>query len=169
MMCIRSVNKIVDYLQNNMNILLKYLKHDVDSIHLRVYSGVSYVNNADRTSQLGFIIFLMDKVNKCQPIHLTSYKCEKVCRSLFGSEVMAFVVAFDLTNTIKSDLQNVLCQTIPLLFMTDSVTLFVELTKSTMTTEKLLMNDLQTVEDSYRIMELKALRSFDRNFCWQTP
>lgn len=67
---------------------------------------------------------------------------------------MAFADAFDLAYKIKCDLQNVLCQSIPLYIITDSLTLFDVLIKSTITTEKRLMMDLQTVKDSYRKMKL---------------
>lgn len=95
-MAIRSINKVVDHLKNNENLVLKDPKLDIESMHLRIYSDASFATNSDHMSQLGYITFFMDKFNKCQPIYWTSYKSERVCTSVLGSKVMAFADAFDL-------------------------------------------------------------------------
>lgn len=97
---------------------------------------------------------LMDKDNKCKPLYWTSYKAKRVTRSVLGSEVMAFADAFDMAYTIKYNLQAMMRKGIPLTMLTDSLSLFHELTKATVTTEKGLMIDLQNVKESYRNIEI---------------
>lgn len=123
-MYIRSINKIIEQLQNNMILLFKYPNLDVESICLRVYFDASYATNADCTFQLGYIIFPIEKFNKCHPVHWTSYKSRTVCRSVLKREVVAFADSSDLAYAIKCDFQNVLSQTILLPIMTDGLTLF---------------------------------------------
>ena len=97
---------------------------------------------------------LMLKHNKCQPLYWTSYKAERVTRSVLGSEVMAFADEFDMKYTIKYDIQSILNKVILLRMLTDSLSLFDVLTKATVTTEKRLMIDLQNVKDSYHNNEI---------------
>ena len=110
--------------------------------------------NEDKSSQLGYFIFLSDKSKYCQPIFWSSYKSKRVTRSVLGSEVMAFADAFDMAYTIKYDLQIMLNKIIPISMLTDSKSLFDVLTSSSTTTEKRLMIDLQTVQDSYNKNEI---------------
>lgn len=59
----------------------------------------------DKTSQIGYFIFLVDDRNVCHPIYWTSYKSKSFIRSVLGCEVMAFADAFDLAYTLKFDLE----------------------------------------------------------------
>lgn len=49
-----------------------------------------------KTSQLGYIVFLDDKTNRCQPLYLTAYRAKRITRLGLGSEVMAFADAFGM-------------------------------------------------------------------------
>ena len=134
--------------------MLRFPKLDKDSLSISVYSDASFCNNQDGSSQLGYIILLKDKENKCQPLYWSSHKSRRSSRSVLGSEVMAFADAFDMAFTIKYDMQMIMKQYIPLNMYTDSLSLFDVLTKSTTTTEKRLMIDLRSVRECYENQEL---------------
>jgi hypothetical protein len=51
----------------NADVVLRYPKLDKESLRLRVYADASFASNRDETSQLGFVIFLADKHEQCQP------------------------------------------------------------------------------------------------------
>ena len=63
----RLLNSVVRHIRKTFEQKLHYLKLDKDSLRLQTYSDASYSNNYDGTSQLGYIIFLADKDDKCHP------------------------------------------------------------------------------------------------------
>lgn len=66
--------KIFDYIKNNYsvvsqlsinsNFVLNHPKLDVNFLQLQVYSDVSYATSHDKTSLLGYLIFMVGKVNQ---------------------------------------------------------------------------------------------------------
>lgn len=67
-------------------------------------------------------------------------KQKRINHSVLGSEIMAFVDAFDMAYIIKHDLHLMTKSYIPLFMMTYSLFLFDILTKASFTTEKTLNN-----------------------------
>lgn len=63
---------------------------------------------------------------------------------------MAFSDAFDMACTAKYDLQSIYMQARTLTMMTTILSFFNHCTKSSVTIEKRIMIDLQTIEDSYQ-------------------
>lgn len=70
---------------------------------------------------------------------------------------MAFSDASDMANNTNHDLKLMTKSYIPLSMMTDSLSLFHISTEASCTTEKLLMIDLQTVQDFFNKMEIQDL------------
>ena len=151
------LNSVVRHLHKTSEQRLMYPKLDKESLRLQTYSDASYSNNYDGTSQLGYIIFLADKDDNCHPLYWSSHKSKRVSRSVLGSETMAFADAFDMTYAIKRDIELMTNQPIPISMLTDSLSLFDVITKSTITTEKRLMIDLKVVKDSYHRNELRNI------------
>lgn len=154
---IKIINDTIKRLKDTYDSTLKFPKLDNKSLQLRVYSDASYSNNEDKSSQLGYIIFLMDKHNRCQPLFWSSHKSKRVSRSVLGSETMAFADAFDMAYVIKYDLQLMLGKVIPISMMTDSLSLFDVITKSTITTERRLMIDIKAAKESYQKNEIQDI------------
>ena len=161
---IKEFNKTVKFLKNTSNQGLRMQKLDRESLHLRVYSDASFANNADLTSQLGYIILLADKYGKCNVLHYASYKSRRVTRSVLGAEVYAFADAFDFAYVIKHDLEEILGQRVPLQMLTDSRSLFDVIVKNSTTAERRLMIDIKDVRESYEqqlISNVGFVRSAD--------
>ena len=150
----KALNYLVRKLKAQNEFSLKYPKLDKESLRIQVYSDDSYGTNSDGTSQLGYIIFLADKFESCQPIFWTSYKSRRVSRSVLCSETMAFADAFDMAFAIRYDLSRMMNSHVPITALTDSLSLFDVITKATIPTEKRLMVDLQTVKESYKKEEI---------------
>ena len=70
---------------------------------------------------------------------------------------MAFTDAFDMTFAIKKDMKLMINQPLPIVMLTDSLSLFDVITKSTITTEKRLMIDIKVVKDSYQRNEVQNI------------
>jgi hypothetical protein len=103
--CIEQLNKTVSHVHKNPDVVLKYTKLDKDSLLLRVYAAARFESNRDETLQLGFVFFLADKHDNCQPMVWSSYKAIIVTRSVLGAETMALADAFDAAYSLKHDMQ----------------------------------------------------------------
>ena len=147
---ITSINAIVKHIHSNPDIILRFPRLDLGSLRIQEYTDAAFGNNFNSSSQLGYIMFLADCRNRCQPISWSSYKSKRVTRSVLRSEVMSFAEGFDVAYSLKHDLENILLKQIPLVMLTDSLSLFDVTTKSTITKEKRLMIDLQCINNAYK-------------------
>ena len=154
---IKSLNSIVRHLQKTFGLTLKCPKLDVNSLSLFVYSDSSYANNHNGTSQLGYVVFLTDDSQRCQPLAWSSHKSKRVTRSVLGSEKMAFADAFDMYYVVKRELERLFGRNIPLTMVTDSLALFDVITRASITAEKRLMIDLGTVKGAYKRREIEKM------------
>ena len=93
---------------------------DTDSLYITGYADGAFANNADLSSQLGFIILLKDKSDKAAIIHYGSWKCRRVTRSVLGSEVLAFANCLDFVLALANYLSGILNRKISTLMYTDS-------------------------------------------------
>lgn len=162
---IKQYNKTVKYILGTCHQKLVYLKLNLPSVHLRVYSDASFAGNRDLTSQLGFIILLCDVNNRCHILDYGSKKSTRVVRSIMAGEMYAFLLGFDRCFVIQHDLQLILKQNVPIRMFTDSKQVFDAITKSSCTTERRLMIDLHSAKESYDKFEIDnvALISSNQN------
>lgn len=154
---VKILNRTLRYIRRSIGLKLKYPKLDKDSLRLQVYSDASYATNADNSSQLGYIIFLADKSNNCQPLAWSSHKAKRVNRSVLGSEIMAFADAFDMAFVLKHDIEAMIKKTLPIVMITDSLSLFDVITRASSTTEKRLMIDIESVRKAYKNKEIEKM------------
>lgn len=64
----KNLNKMVKELRKTASKFLCYPKLDKESLRIQCYSDAPWANNADESSQFGYIIFLVDASGACQPI-----------------------------------------------------------------------------------------------------
>ena len=93
-------------------------------MQLVVFADSSFANNKDLSSQIGFVIVLMDTNNNTNIIHWSSVKCKRVTRSVLASELYAMTHAFDSAASIKSTTEQILKKPLPLVVCTDSKSLY---------------------------------------------
>lgn len=104
-----------------------------------MYPDASFAENSNITSELGYIVMLADKSEKCIVLHFASYKGRRVCCSVLGAEFNAFGDAFDYAYVISHDIETMLGQRVPLTMFTDSGSLFDVIVKNSTTAERRLM------------------------------
>jgi hypothetical protein len=161
---IKAMNKTILHLKATPKKGITYPRLDRTSLRLKVYADSSFANNEDLTSQLGYLVLLTDKNDRCNIIHYSSHKSRRVTRSVLGGEVHAFADAFDYAIVLKRDLEAMLSQEIPLTMLTDSKSLFDVITKSSTTTERRLMIDISAVRNAYDVGEIQDVGWVRTNF-----
>lgn len=151
------INKAVKHLKQTPERFLNYPQLDITSLRLKAYSDAAFANNEDFKSQIGCLILLCDRNNRCHILSYSSTKCKRVTRSILGGELCALADAFDKGFTIKTDLERMLNKRIPLSMFTDSKSLFDIITKCSSTTEKRLMIDIRSVQEGYETQEISDM------------
>jgi hypothetical protein len=68
---------------------------------------------------------------------------------------MAFADAFDMTMIIRHDLRNLVHRNVPISILTDSLSLFDVISKSTITAKRRLLIDLEAAKAAYAARELE--------------
>jgi hypothetical protein len=119
----KALNKRLDWQIKNPSRGLKFIKLDVDTLQLLVFTDASFANNKDLSSQIGYVIVLADATKKANIVHWSSVKCKRVTRSVLASELYGMAYSFDIGAAIKSTLDKTLQINLPLILCTDSKSL----------------------------------------------
>ena len=96
------LNKYLDQQRNNNG--LTFVKLDLQTLRVIAFTDLSFANNQDYLSQIGYVIVLADADNNANIVHWQSIKCRRVTRSVLASELYALSLGFDTAATIKSTL-----------------------------------------------------------------
>ena len=149
---------------------LRYVPVDLANAKLMVFVDGSFANNKDLSSQLGFVMMLVNESAETDNtftirgnvIHYSSTKCKRVTRSVLASEIYGMVNGFDMGIAIASTLRMITerlgLAAIPLIVCTDSYSLYECLVKLGTTKEKRLMIDIMALRQSYERREITEIR-----------
>ena len=154
--CIKRLNRAVKYAINNRT-PLRIKKLDPESVRIVGFSDASFAGNRDLSSQLGYIILLVDKHNNCVPLMFKSYKARRVTRSAMAAEVIAFSDMADAAVTLSKEVERTLGRTIALQLLTDSKCLFDVISKGSRTSERRLMLDIASSRESFRVGDISDI------------
>ena len=139
------------------------------SARIIVFTDGSFANNCDLTSQLGFVVTIVNEKEhdgfftiEGNLIHWSSTKCKRVTRSVLASEIYGLVSGFDVAYVLATTMNKVFDQIslppIPLIVCTDSLSLYECLVKLGTTKEKRLMIDIMALRESYERREITEVR-----------
>ena len=151
---VTKLNSVIKRAQEHPKRGIRQQKLDRGSLTLKVFTDSSFANNPLFKSQLGYIILLTDASGRANILHFSSYKSMRIVCSILGGEVYAFADGFDFAFMLRHDLQEIMGQTIPMSMFTDSESLFKVIVKSTTTTGKRLMIDIQAAREAYDQSEI---------------
>jgi hypothetical protein len=133
-------------------------------LKLAIFTDASFVNNADLSSQIGFVIALADENNKANILHWSSTKCKRITRSVLASELYAMAHGFDVGAAIKGTVESIMeIENLPLVLCTDSKSLYECLVKLGTTQEKRLMIDIMCLRQSYERRQIAEVLWIDGN------
>lgn len=62
---------------------------NIDFLEIRVYADSSIENNADKSSQLGYVVFVVDKDDNCALLAWCWKKSRRITRSVLSAELFA--------------------------------------------------------------------------------
>jgi hypothetical protein len=159
---INLLNKRIQWQKENCGRGLRFVKLNHEHLRLIAFTDAAFANNADLSSQIGYVIVLADQDN-ANIIHWSSTKCKRVTRSVLASELYAMSNAFDIASAIKCTIEKILHISLPLTICTDSKSLYDCLVKLGTTQEKRLMIDLMCLRQSYERREIAEVRWIDGN------
>ena len=155
---IATLNKRLQWQVDNRTRGLKYVQLDMSSLRLAVFTDSSFANNRDLSSQIGFVICLIDASNTANILHWSSIKCKRVTRSVLASELYAMAHGFDIGAVLKATLFRVLQYDVPMVICTDSKSLYECLVKLGTTNKKRLMIDIMSLRQLYERREITEVR-----------
>ena len=151
---VNELNKIIERCLDTKHQCLRFIPLDLNSLSIATFIDASFANNNDFTSQLGYIICLMDAAGSANVLHYASQKCKRVTRSVLAAELYAMALGFDYAYVIQESISDILGNAIPLKVYTDSKCLFDALTTLHSTTEKRLLIDLSMLRQCYEKREI---------------
>lgn len=169
------LNKRLRWQIENKDKGLRFIKVNLSQAKFFVFVDASFANNKDFSSQIGFVIALVNETNNNDDkhsfkisrnlLHWSSIKCKRVTRSILASELYATVHGVDSGIVIKTKIDKILEQLemppIPFVVCTDSYSLYDCLTKLGTTNEKRLMIDVMSLQQSYERREIAEIRWVD--------
>lgn len=158
---ITALNKRLQWQIDNPARGLTYVKLDINTLRLLVFTDASFANNKDLSSQIGYILVLADITNKANIVHWSSIKCKRVTRSVLASELYAMAHGFDIGAAIKATVEQILQIELPLVLCTNSRSLYDCLVKLGTTQEKRLMIDVMCLRQSYERREITEVKWID--------
>ena len=162
----KRLNKRLEWQRENYSRGLRFVSLDMtkDSLKIVVFTDSSFANNADYSSQIGFVVVLADKHNRANILHWSSTKCRRVTRSILASELFSMAHGFDIGVAIKTTMKNILRLTeLPVILCTDSKSLYECLVKLGTTHEKRLMVDIMCLRQSYERRQIAEIIWIDGN------
>ena len=151
---VHALNKAIKAAQASPALALHYPPLDRTTLQLRAYADASFATNDDHSSQLGFIILLVDGQGWAHVLSFSSRKSRRVVRSVMAGEVYAFGAAFDEAYMLRHDLERLYDCYIPLTILTDSKQLFDVVTRGSHPTEKRLLIDIAAAREAYNRREI---------------
>ena len=65
----KSLNKQLSWQIENINKGLKFIKLNINTLQLLVFTDASFANNKDLSSQIGYILILTNTIKKANIVH----------------------------------------------------------------------------------------------------
>lgn len=154
---VKLLNKVMHACTEDPERGLRFFPLDLESMIMGVFLDAGFATNSDMTSQLGFVVALMDKSGNGNVVHYASTKSKRVTRSVLAAELFAMVQGFDDCSVLRLTLNDILGRVIPMHVYTDSRSLYDCLTNINRTREKRLLIDLCMLRESYERREISEV------------
>lgn len=151
---VMKINNVVNHEKLDYNWSILKPKLSEDNLYLSIYTIENLSAFDALRTRLANSILLCDDDDKCNIIHYSSENSHQVDRSILGGETFAFANGMDFILTLKCDLENIICATLPVKLYTNSKILFDFITKNSVTAEERLMIDIRCLREAYQSMHI---------------
>ena len=105
---ITNLNKRIRWQIENSARGLRFVALDKPSLCLLAFTDILFANNRDLSSQIGYILVLVDASGRANILHWSSTKCKRVTRSVLASELYGMAHGFDMGISVKSTIDRIL-------------------------------------------------------------
>lgn len=136
---------------------LNFIALDRKSLRVSVFVDAGFASNNDCSSQIGFVMVLMDSFGSANIIHYGSLKCKRIVRSVLAAELLAMMHGFDISSTIRLAVNCIMDRKVSLELYTDSRSLYDCLVSINTTSEKRLLIDLSLLRECYERREISQV------------
>ncbi len=160
----KRLNQRLQWQLNNSTRELRFVFLNRNQLKLMIFIDAALTNTIDLQSQIDYVICLINDVH-INLIHWSSIKCKRVIRSVLAAELYAMINDFDVEAIIKSIIEHILKlkNSLSLILLTDSKSLYDCLVKLDTIAEKRLMIDLMCLRQSYERREIAKIRWIDED------
>lgn len=114
-------------------------------LHLASFVDASFASKKDMSSQLEYLLALIDAESKENIIDYASYKSRRVTRSVLTAELFALIDVFDITGTMRVIVNTMLGRTVDLEAYVDRESFYDCVVDIESSTEKRLLIDLDVL------------------------
>lgn len=83
---LKALNEVVTHLKNTPELKLQYKTMHLATMKIYVFVDNGHNTNKEKTSELGFLVCLVDKDSNCHILHWASAKCARVTSSMLTGE-----------------------------------------------------------------------------------
>src|SRR6266700_1791410 len=151
-----------------MDRCIKYITLDLEHIKLFIFINGSFVNNKDFSSQIGYLIILMNETKRTNEfaikgnlIHYSSTKSKRVTKNVLAFKIYGIIRGVDMAIAINITIKMITGQLgfshTLIIICTDSYSLYKCLVKLSTTKEKRLIIDIMALYQLYERREITEI------------
>ena len=129
---------------------MSFVKLDIKTLQLLIFTNSSFVNNKDLSSQIRYILVLADLSNKANIVYWSLVKYKRVTKSVLASELYTIAHGFNISAVIKAIVKLQLNTSLLLTLCTDSKLIYKCLIKLGTTQEKRFIINVMYLRQSYK-------------------
>lgn len=126
-------------------------------ISFLILIDANFENTEVYSSQLGFLVVLMNATKKCNIVHYGAVNSKRAERSKLASVLHAAVYGFDSCFVIEKSVKSFLQKFVPVRCYSDYLTLFNSITTLSTTAEKHIFVVLNTLHENIEHLEIAVV------------
>lgn len=157
---IKRINRTFQYVKDQ-KVSISFPKIGLTLLRIFGSSDASFGTNSDMTSQVSYIILLIDETGTCAQLQFRSYNTPSVVCSALAAELMAFAEMIDASFTLAEEIRAIHPNVdIPVKLHTHKKILFYIISKGTITSEYRLIRDISAARELFRKREIPEIGFF---------
>ncbi len=139
------------------NFRLCFSNVDIDTLEIHVFADASFATDKDLSSQIGYVIVLVDDKGNCSFLSCSNSKGSRATRYILAAELDALAHGFDAVFARSHIVGKLPVWKMKAQVLTDSRTLFESVTSLCSMTGKRLLIDIYCLREAYRNVDLANL------------